>query len=69
MNDNFIVNDSGIYIKRPEYGENICEQIMPKEVFIEAYNKYIRKASEFDQRMAEAHATMAKYMHESDGDE
>ena len=69
MDDNFIVNDSGIYIKRPEYGENICEQIMPKEVFIEAYNKYICKASEFDQRMAEAYVAMAQYMRKSDGDE
>lgn len=42
MNDAYLVTESGIYIKRPELGENICEQIMSKEAFIEAYNKYIK---------------------------
>lgn len=38
----FIVDNDGIYVTRPEYGENISTIIMPRETFIEAYNKYIR---------------------------
>lgn len=38
----FIVDDYGIYVPQPQYGENIIELIMTKEAFIEAYNKYIR---------------------------
>lgn len=37
----FIVVDEGIYLKSPQY-EYLYQLLMPKEVFIEAYNKYIR---------------------------
>ena len=40
--DFFRVDEDGIYIQRPQYGENVYEQIMSKEAFIEAYNKYIK---------------------------
>ena len=49
MGDNFIVTNSGIYktIKH-EYGEEprTMELIIPKEVFIEAYEKYIRDSDD-----------------------
>ena len=37
----WIVDNSGIYVKLPNH-EYAYETLMPKEIFIEAYNKYIR---------------------------
>ena len=44
----FIVDSYGIsrVVKLEDYGGYIAEQIMPKEAFIEAYNKYIKAESE-----------------------
>lgn len=44
----FIVDDYGIYVPQPQYGENIVELIMSKEAFVEAYNKYIRDDTSSD---------------------
>lgn len=38
--NDFIVDDNGIYVKLPQH-EYLYKLLMPKEVFIEAYNKYI----------------------------
>ena len=43
MDDNYIVTDNGIYVKVPQYGEARYMQIMSKEAFIEAYNKWIKE--------------------------
>lgn len=37
----FIVANEGIYLKLPQH-EYLYQLLMPKEVFIEAYNRYIR---------------------------
>lgn len=42
MEYNYIVNDNGICIQDKSLGENVYRLIMTKEMFIEAYNKYIR---------------------------
>lgn len=43
-----IVDSYGIskVVKLEDYGGYTAEQIIPKEVFIEAYNKYIKAESE-----------------------
>lgn len=41
----FKVTDDGIYMFKPYRGSTVCcseELVMTKEVFIEAYNKYIK---------------------------
>ena len=38
---NFMVDNEGIYFKLPQH-EYLYQLLMSKEVFIEAYNKYIR---------------------------
>lgn len=37
----YLVDDEAIYVKLPQH-ECLYQLLMPKEVFIEAYNKYIR---------------------------
>lgn len=41
MFDGFTVTESGIIEAKPEYGPNYGQVIIPKETFVEAYNKYI----------------------------
>lgn len=42
MDDEFIVDEDGIYVKRMQWGDRIYEKVISKEAFIEAYNKYIK---------------------------
>ena len=42
MEYKYIINDIGISIQDKRFGENFYKLIMTKEMFIEAYNKYIR---------------------------
>ena len=44
----FIVDDYGISIPEPQFGENISRLVMSKEAFIEAYNKFIRDNTSSD---------------------
>lgn len=45
MNDSefFKVNDRGIWRKTRCLDDYVYEQVLPKEVFIEAYNKWIKE--------------------------
>ena len=42
MEFTYTIDDNGIYIHHEVLGENVYRLIMTKEMFIEAYNKYIR---------------------------
>lgn len=46
MNDSYYVSEDGIYVKVPQYGEKVYQQVISKEAFIEAYNKYIKGEEE-----------------------
>lgn len=39
--EHWVVDDGGIYVKLPGF-QYAYQTILPKEVFIEAYNRYIR---------------------------
>lgn len=39
--NDFIIDNNGIYVKIPQH-EYLYQLLMSKEVFIEAYNKFIR---------------------------
>lgn len=41
----YVVDDSGIFVKIPNH-EYAYETLMPKEIFIEAYNRYIKDSKQ-----------------------
>lgn len=43
-NDQPFIDDHGIYMPVLEYGRNAYRQVMTKDLFVEAYNRYIRDA-------------------------
>lgn len=45
--ENWVVDDGGIYVKVPNF-QYVYKTVIPREVFIEAFNRYIKNNTSSD---------------------